>query len=368
LPAGVELIDFTGNVVPRTPELQLTSFPIFLRGSAGSQSTLATALSRVPVRSGSARQVLPFLEVTGTNKVELRMHNLLSRPAAGRLQVRRDAQTLYDKNITVNGTTTWSLPIELSRDSQPIQQQIQQQKVNVQFQPEAGAPAQISNLQVEVLSASRRVQPISVDGDLSDWPSQSAMTLPRRVVDFSAKAAPYGGDADLSGRLHAAWDKEHLYLAMEIQDDVFEAASSARMSWQGDGVQLYFDSWQNARGTTQQGYNGDDQVYDLWPGPNGVELHRAVAPEKQIGFTEPGIVANVQAATKRTATGYTLELAIPTRELAPINFQAGSTFGFALIVNDKDDATGRKRGLTLTPEGTEPHMRPDLYPVMVLKP
>jgi len=59
-------------------------------------------------------------------------------------------------------------------------------------------------------------------------------------------------------------------------------------------------------------------------------------------------------------------LALPWKELAPIEPKAGTSFGFCVLVNDCDKDY-RKRALTLTPPDTEPYMRPDLYPVMTLE-
>jgi hypothetical protein len=43
--------------------------------------------------------------------------------------------------------------------------------------------------------------------------------------------------------------------------------------------------------------------------------------------------------------------------------------GFSFIINDKDDEKyGRKRGITLTHEGTEPFNHPELYTAVTLQP
>ncbi len=363
LPMGVESIDFTGNTVTKTTELQLSPFPVFLRGNPGSMESVSAALSRLPVKSSNGRQLLSFLEVTSQNEAALRLQNILSRPATGHLRVHQENQTLFSNNITVEGKATWSLPLKLSSNNEHLRGQ----KLRVEFQPDNGTPVQVSDVELELLAVTRAIQPMTIDGNLADWPTRAAIPLPHRLVEFNAKATPHQGAADLSATMYAAWDNDNLYLAWNVRDDIVVPGSTVDISWQGDGVQLYFDSWQNARKTVNRGYDGDDQVYDVWPSPEGVVVRRAVAPEKQIGFTAPGVVSSVRTAYKRTKEGYILELAIPAREVAPISLQTEVAFGFGLIVNDKDDQTGRKRGLILTPDGTEPHLRPDLYPIMVLQ-
>ncbi len=170
----------------------------------------------------------------------------------------------------------------------------------------------------------------------------------------------------MSAALYAAWDAENLYIALKVKDDLFSPAATLDDSWRGDSLQLYFDCWGDARRQPFKGYDNNDQVFDLWPSPNGLVIKRTVAPEQQLAFLKTGIVTNARTAFRKVKDGYVYKVALPLRELAPINLLPGSLFGFALIIND-NDGDYRKRGLSLTPNGTEPHMRPDLYPVMVLE-
>ena len=62
------------------------------------------------------------------------------------------------------------------------------------------------------------------------------------------------------------------------------------------------------------------------------------------------------------------EIALPIRELNPIQqLKAGTIFGFTPLVND-DDGDYRKSGLKLYERGDEPMGRPNLYPAVILVP
>jgi len=187
LPDNSEIFDFTSHRRARSKEIRLSSLPIFVRGAAGSTLALSKTLAALPVSSSAGRQLLPFIKITGAQSAEVRLQNLLSRTAQGRVQITQEGKSLYHGNITVAGKASWSNPVTITHE--------------------------------------------------------------------------------------------------------------------------------------------------------------------------------------RTADGYILEMAIPKRELAPIDFKAGGSFGFSFIISDKDDEkSGRKRGLTLTPEGTEPFSHPELFTTVVLKP
>jgi hypothetical protein len=364
LPAKAEIFDFTGKKVVRAKELQLSPFPIFVRGVAGSTNAIAKTLSELPMSSSIGRQLLPFVKVTGANSAEVRLQNLLARPAQGKLQIVQEGKVLYDANVTVAGKATWANPLTLAMETG----RLTPQKIRVAFQPSNGAQAQVSDISLETLAIPRASTPITVDGDLSDWPAASKLLLQRRVITWGTKPA-HGGDADLSGTLYSAWDADNLYLAFNIKDDQFAPSAQSNVAWQGDGIQIYFDSFQNAGAATRPDFDSDDQNFDLWPSAGGLEVRRVVTPDVQLAFLKPGLVENAKKSFKRTADGYIIELALPKRELAPIDFKAGGSFGFSFIINDKDDeASGRKRGLTLTPDGTEPFSHPELFTVVTLRP
>ena len=246
----------------------------------------------------------------------------------------------------------------------------------MEFTPASAEEPETASVDFEYFACPKAAKPLAIDGKTDKWASRPALTLDRLVEwppspEEAAKGitkAPYGGKGDLSGKLRTAWDGEYLYVAFEIKDDKIVVADSIDKAWQGDSVQLYFDSWGDARAKNLKGYDHNDQTYDVWFDKDCKEakVFRRVAPEWQLAFTKQGPVKDAKTAIRRTKDGYFLEIAFPKKELAPIRFEEGTSFGFAILVND-NDGTYRQKALTTTPAGTEPHQNPKLYPIMILE-
>lgn len=365
LPPDVELIDFMGRTVKRQATLQLSSFPCFLRGKQGTLATFVKTLENGQI-SGNAHQVVTYAQIVSAGRAEVRLQNLLARPAAGHVRVALNGKTLRDAAITVPGSGMWKLPVALPEN----QDLLQQFPLEISFQP-VGGQAQVTKVNLETLVSHYITKPPVIDGDLSGWPVNDSLALPLNFIGFNAgidPSPPWSGPADLSGTLYTAWDAQNFYLAVKVRDNVFHPANTLDSVWQGDSLQIYFDSWNNARAEAAkglQGFDGDDQAFDVWPSPQGVQVQRSVAPDVQLAFLKTGLVPDVKSAFKRTADGYVIEMALPAREIVPLPLKPGTVLGFAVLIND-NDGQGRKRGLTLTPSGTEPYLHPDLYPTMIL--
>ncbi len=164
--------------------------------------------------------------------------------------------------------------------------------------------------------------------------------LRQRLLAGGAQATPldtpvyggsnWGGQQDLSGTLWAGWDANYLYLLVKVKDDIFVQESSGILLYQGDSVELQFDS-DLAGDFTSRVYNDDDWQIGLSPG----NLLSAT-PQWQWwsyrGVPGPGAI---QMSAVRDDDGYTLAAAVPWTMLR-VEPREGATFGFAVNVNDND--------------------------------
>ena len=154
---------------------------------------------------------------------------------------------------------------------------------------------------------------IEIDGNLEEWTEEYEYTLSAATADSVQGELPTG-DADLNGTFRMRWWEDHLFLGVEVQDDVVTG---------DDFVAIAFDV--DADSMLSPG----DVTYQVWP--DGRVLAN--------GETS----TTVLAAGNTTETGYTLEIAIPADEIGgPLRAASPRLtrhFNYGLF--DDDDRDGR---------------------------
>lgn len=172
------------------------------------------------------------------------------------------------------------------------------------------------------------------DGSLSPEEWAGAMPLAVNRADQIKNIAAWGGTEDLSGTGYVKWDRGHLYLAMDVQDNQHVQNGTGGDIWQGDSLQFAIDAGRvNGAGSTQ--YN----EFGMALGSNGVTVWRWMS-----GNGKPaGELETVQAAVYRSGTHTVYEIALPWEEVLPANQapQAGGILGFSLLINE-NDGSGRR--------------------------
>lgn len=373
LPAGTERIAFDGAAGAAADRIAITPFPVFLRGPAGSLDALCAALDAGTFPAGGVTQLHAGLRLAAPDRAEAQVRNLLGRPLRGRLQVSSAGRSIADHAVEIpaRGTATEVVPVAMAAGTlTPVE-------ATIAFTPEGVAPSPAQTSGFECGAISHVAAPPAIDGDLSDWPADTAIAVPERLMEYGPLTAaekekfkelvPWKGPGDLSASLRMAWDEQHLYLGIEVRDDVHDPIDDLSRAWMGDSLQLYVDAWGDARERGQRGYGNDDQAFRLWTGADDrIRILRDAAPERQVAFLSTGPVTTVQSAFRRVGDRSVYELALPLRELQPVVLKPGSVFGFAVLVNDRD-GDWRKRALTMTAPGTEPHMHPERLPLWVLR-
>ena len=154
-----------------------------------------------------------------------------------------------------------------------------------------------------------------IDGDLSDWPRSPGF----RLDDITAREIAIGAvpsPSDASAWIWARWDDDVLYLAIRVVDDVIVTDSSR--VWEDDSVEAGVD------GLT-------DGV------PDGEDDHQftVAADGRRTDFGEP--FEGFNAAVRRRADGWDVEMAIPVDLLGRSRLQPGQVIGVNWGLNDDDD-------------------------------
>jgi hypothetical protein len=170
--------------------------------------------------------------------------------------------------------------------------------------------------------------PPDLDGTFDEWGLQK----------YPVDAVVYGSGSwknanDLSATVMLGWDEENLYLAVNVQDDVYAQHATGENLFEGDSLEVLLDA--NVSGDYYSDeLSGDDYQLGISPGsPDPGE-----DPETYLWYpdSKAGPRPNVEIGVDQVATGYHVETAIPW-SVFNIEPSRGDHFGFAVSVSDNDN-------------------------------
>ena len=158
-----------------------------------------------------------------------------------------------------------------------------------------------------------------VDGKIDDaWAKVQAYKLEHSLYDSVS------GDSDCSAWFKTLYDKDHLYVLVEVADD--DLRSDSAEFWLDDGVEIFFSADNRRSGA----YGDNDyQYYFKW--------HRT---SPVMGESKHGKTDGVEFAFAGTDAGYRLEVRFPWATLGATPL-AGTAIGFDVQVNDDDGGGDR---------------------------
>ncbi len=195
-------------------------------------------------------------------------------------------------------------------------------------------------------------RPLAVDGSLDDWKALGDPATVGVVAESAQHAggdrARWGGPSDLGAKIHAAWSKDALYVAVAVSDDAIVPAPKDGSPWDYDAVELFVDGRSSEMQWQKEPTEG---VYQIGISP------AAAGGQPTVKVLAKTALRGLVTASSRTAGGYITEMMIP---LTPQNFpagewQAGRTVKLSVLVDDKDDPGASARdntfGWSFSPEG-----------------
>ena len=157
--------------------------------------------------------------------------------------------------------------------------------------------------------------PVTVDGDLSDWPPVERATV--KYPDCAEFGIPPNKDR-FEAQVAFAWDEQNLYFAADVKEDELVCEAKADEVYKDDAVELFIDPfndglvWGDARdfqiGISPGGPDGKPQIYAWFQktAPAGAEVASKIE-ESPAG------------------AGYVLEVKIPWAFLGVTNPAAGQS-------------------------------------------
>jgi hypothetical protein len=188
-------------------------------------------------------------------------------------------------------------------------------------------------------------KPPVIDGDLSDWQG-----LPCTDVNTAAQVS-YGdvsawqGPQDLSGRVCYAWDEKDLYVAFTIKDDIIVQRFTGTALWQGDHVEMWFDTKLQSDFSSNTADDDDFQL-GISPGDFG-----AVAPDIYIWTPNMGpeeYRGMIEYKVVKTADGYQCEMKIPAKVLRGLRLAPGHAIGASFEPSDTDTPGGAQQEMMMS--------------------
>jgi len=149
-----------------------------------------------------------------------------------------------------------------------------------------------------------------VDGDLSEW--KAAEWLPLRTRDQVVYGAgAWLGPQDISFKAALEWEPRALLMAVEATDDQVVQEARGKDMWEGDHLEVWVDA--DLAGDYSEAVNSaDDFQFGFSPGNFGTVPAEAFA---WVPTVPAEMISKIQIASRKTETGYTMEIRIPTEIL-----------------------------------------------------
>ncbi len=175
--------------------------------------------------------------------------------------------------------------------------------------------------------------PVRIDGDLTDWDGIETHAI---TSGHLWSGSVPGGDADCSAVFRTAYDRENLYVAVDVSDDVVVcniAPDDVKGHWRSDAVEICVDPSGQSDNTLTVFKAG------IFPGTTaGTEPRAARDADARQGVIEK-TARGMRVASRFTDYGYVIEAAIPWSDMpgrtAP---STGHTIGFNVVIYDGDEA------------------------------
>jgi len=343
----------------------VSSFPIFFRGLSGSLDSLIHAFENAALVSGDG--ISPLVVTSrpvAPDTASLTAQNALTREFVGEIE---SGGTRLPLRVPAAGNAEVAIPLAapLAAD------RIREEPLRVLIRSKERAfPSDQGFRGFLCLKAPGS---IAIDGDLADWTG-----VPE--IPFSGRLQRGGGaspsDSGFSGWFKTAWTPQGFYLAVKIVDDRFVVKPFSRPAdrWNNDSLQVYFDTFADARSRQQRGLDENDYDYAIHPGFDGksAEVFRRRSPDPQLALAtsappDNALAPDIPAAFRRTGDGYVYEVFFPAKYLLPAQLVRGHAMGFGLTANDRDDLDGDARSaLTVLGDGQDCSNQPHLWPVALL--
>ncbi|HEX8229087.1 MAG TPA: protein kinase [Chloroflexia bacterium] len=186
----------------------------------------------------------------------------------------------------------------------------------------------------------RSLQPITIDGDVSDWAGAEQWAVPAADITYineKVRDLRWEGPNDLSATFNFAWDDANFYIGAVVTDDVHVQTANTRSYslYNGDDIEIWFDLDLAGDFNAAAG-NGDDFQLGLSPGDFASHGPEAVFwnPDRDSNRNK---LVTVRAQRRPANNGYVIEAMLPWAAFGNFRPQPGMGIGFVASAGDNDN-------------------------------
>lgn len=195
----------------------------------------------------------------------------------------------------------------------------------------------------------------SFDGDISSWANAYPIhiNVPDDMTNLDAWTS-----SNIAVKSYMKWDENYYYVLTDVYDDLHYQGYTGNQMWQGDSIQLAFDTLNND--TTS--YANDDYEFGIGQTALGTEVEAYVAGEPNTAGSRSPQWAKIIRDNGNKITRYLVK--IPKNEIYPLELKQGFSFGYNICVNDAD-VLNRDKAIEFT-VGVNGKKRPNLFKTFTL--
>jgi len=208
----------------------------------------------------------------------------------------------------------------------------------------------------------------TLDGDLSEWgelPAEAEARLDRRDQLHPIRREGWEGPQDASATVQVGVHGDDLYLGIRFVDDVV-FHDPERPWWQGDSLELFIDADLPEGGRPPHEFTpGCRQIFVM---PANADLPWGVAYRGKRMLMDDGGLRGVQVVRGDHVNGaFEAEVRIPLRNFG-IDGRTGGRLGFALALNDADEAPEQPGSYLSWNQGFDLYLHPDHFGTLRIPP
>ena len=352
LEAVIDLMNSPRAFKPGKIRFPVTPFPLFFRGKPGTLKKMIDAFDHAEIVIGSAISPMDIAAVpVSAGELGVTIRNTVSREFRGTFNGR-------PIKIPPAGTVMRKLPLDPPLKAASVG--MVKQSVKLDF--DNGAKYNY-DFAFEAFAVKRVPDDATVD--TLDWNSLPALPLVRKTKP----------GCRISGKFRVGWNRFGMFVETVVKDPVFSHVEFPNPfhRWKNDCLQIYFDTFANARQRKFIGYDEDDYDYAVFPNSKGTsaQVYRYQTVESQLGLAtqappDKTFAPDMPCRFSNRDGVLTYRVFFPAKYLLPMKMQKGWVFGFGLYVPDSITPGKVDSGLTLALDGMGCCRRPHTWPVAIL--